>query len=152
MNSMINEENFAVLREVKQLDFLSAGETASEFKETLKSLGISADICRKASIVAYEAEMNAVIHGGGGKIGLKLDEHRITIVASDNGPGIENVELAMQEGFSTAPDFIREMGFGAGMGLPNIKKYSDELDIKTGAGEGTCLRAVIIIDERNEGE
>ena len=135
-----------VQREVKPLDFLSAGETASEFKETLKSLGITADLCRKTSIVAYEAEMNAVIHGGGGEIILKLDEKSITIVAKDQGPGIENVNLAMQEGYSTAPDFVREMGFGAGMGLPNIKKYSDELDIETKPGKGTTLRAVIFLN------
>lgn len=138
-------EPLVIEREVKPLDFLAAGETASEFKETLKSLGISAELCRKTSIVTYEAEMNIVIHGGGGRIALKMEKDRITIVASDEGPGIENVELAMQEGYSTAPDSIREMGFGAGMGLPNIRKYSDELDIDTEPGKGTTLRAVIFL-------
>jgi anti-sigma regulatory factor (Ser/Thr protein kinase) len=90
--------------------------------------------------------MNIVIHGGGGKIAMKMEKDRITIVASDEGPGIENVELAMQEGYSTAPDSIREMGFGAGMGLPNIRKYSDELDIDTEPGKGTTLRAVIFLN------
>ncbi|MGC9490695.1 MAG: ATP-binding protein [Thermovirgaceae bacterium] len=138
-------EPLVIEREVKPLDFLAAGETASEFKETLKSLGISPELCRKASIVTYEAEMNIVIHGGGGRIAMKMEKDRITIVASDEGPGIENVELAMREGYSTAPDSIREMGFGAGMGLPNIKKYSDELEIDTEPGRGTTLRAVIYL-------
>jgi anti-sigma regulatory factor (Ser/Thr protein kinase) len=89
--------------------------------------------------------MNIVIHGGGGRIAMKMEKDRITIVASDEGPGIENVELAMREGYSTAPDSIREMGFGAGMGLPNIKKYSDELKIDTEPGRGTTLRAVIYL-------
>jgi anti-sigma regulatory factor (Ser/Thr protein kinase) len=140
------KEPLVIDREVKPLDFLAAGETASEFKDTLKSLGISAELCRKTSIVTYEAEMNIVIHGGGGRIAMKMEKDRITIVASDEGPGIENVELAMQEGYSTAPDSIREMGFGAGMGLPNIRKYSDELEIETRPGEGTTLRAVIFLD------
>jgi len=91
--------------------------------------------------------MNAVIHGGGGIIAMELEGDRITIVAKDQGPGIENVSLAMQEGYSTAPDFVREMGFGAGMGLPNIKKYSDELDIETKPGEGTTLRIVIFLKD-----
>ncbi len=147
MSSLNSRDSFVIEREVKPLDFLSAGETASDFKETLKSLGIPADICRKTSIVAYEAEMNAVIHGGGGIIAMELEGDRITIVAKDQGPGIENVSLAMQEGYSTAPDFVREMGFGAGMGLPNIKKYSDELDIETKPGEGTTLRIVIFLKD-----
>ncbi len=145
MKSLSRQEPFVIQREVKPLDFLSAGETASDFKETLKSLGIIPEICRKASIVTYEAEMNAVIHGGGGVIAMELSGDRITIVAKDEGPGIENVSLAMQEGYSTAPDFIREMGFGAGMGLPNIKKYSDELEIETEPGKGMTLRAVIYL-------
>ena len=145
MKSLSRQEPFVIQREVKPLDFLSAGETASDFKETLKSLGIIPEICRKASIVTYEAEMNAVIHGGGGVIAMELSGDRITIVAKDEGPGIENVSLAMQEGYSTAPDFIREMGFGAGMGLPKIKKYSDELEIETEPGKGMTLRAVIYL-------
>lgn len=145
MKSLSRQEPFVIQREVKPLDFLSAGETASDFKDTLKSLGIIPEICRKASIVTYEAEMNAVIHGGGGVIAMELSGDRITIVAKDEGPGIENVSLAMQEGYSTAPDFIREMGFGAGMGLPNIKKYSDELEIETEPGKGMTLRAVIYL-------
>lgn len=141
-------EPFVIQRELKPLDFLSAGETASEFKAILKSLGITPEICRKASIVTYEAEMNAVIHGGGGVIAMELTGDRITIVARDKGPGIENVSLAMQEGYSTAPDFVREMGFGAGMGLPNIKKYSDELEIETEPGKGMNLRAVISLKDK----
>ena len=150
MKPLSRQEPFVIQREVKPLDFLVAGETASDFKETLKSLGISPDICRKASIVTYEAEMNAVIHGGGGVIALELAGDKITIVARDEGPGIENVSLAMQEGYTTAPDSIRELGFGAGMGLPNIKKYSDEFEIETELGKGTILRAVILLDNSRE--
>ena len=134
--------------QVKPLDFLAAGETATHFKETLKSLGLPPDICRKAAIVVYEAEMNIVIHGGGGVMCLQVEEDKVTIISKDEGPGIENLELAMKEGYSSAPDFIRELGFGAGMGLPNIKKNSDELYIDTAPGKGTKLRAVIYLDKR----
>jgi len=147
---MSAREPLIVQREVKPLDFLAAGETASEFKELLKSLGIPTDICRRASIVTYEAEMNTVIHGGGGVMSLRLEDDAIIIVAEDQGPGIADLEKAMQEGYSTAPDFVREMGFGAGMGLPNIKKYSDKLEIDTRVGEGTTLRAYISLKGQRE--
>ena len=131
--------------EVKPLDFLAAGEAAEHVKETLKTLGLPSDICRRAAVVAYEAEMNLVIHGGGGRMVLRVEEDRITIIAVDKGPGIPDLSLAMQEGYSTAPDYIREMGFGAGMGLSNIKRNSDELEIDTKIGEGTKLVSVIYI-------
>ncbi|AFM22279.1 MAG TPA: ATP-binding protein [Acetomicrobium flavidum] len=133
--------------QVKPLDFLAAGETATQFKETLKSLGLAPEICRRAAVVVYEAEMNIVIHGGGGVMRLQVEEDKVTIMAEDEGPGIENLELAMQEGYSSAPDYIREMGFGAGMGLPNIKRNSDELYIDTAPGKGTKLRAVIYLNK-----
>lgn len=123
-------------------DFSSAGEASSDIKNILKQLGLNEGIVKRASIIAYEAEMNIVIHSIGGVLSLELCPERIIITAEDKGPGIKDLELAMKEGFSTAPDEIREMGFGAGMGLPNIKKCSDELDIKTGK-EGTCLKALI---------
>jgi len=91
----------------------------------------------------YEAEINAVIHGNGGQAHVEIDENKIVITISDQGPGIEDLELAMQEGYSTAPDSIREMGFGAGMGLSNMKKNSDILDIKTAVNEGTTVNITV---------
>lgn len=120
-------------------DFTSAGEASSATKNKLKQLGISPDTIRRISIAMYEAEINMVIHAGGGEAEVIIEENKITVILSDHGPGIADVDLAMQEGFSTAPDEVRSMGFGAGMGLPNIKKYSDDLKIKTEVGEGTTL-------------
>ena len=131
--------------EVKPLDFLAAGKAAERVKETLKTLGLPSSICRRAAVVAYEVEMNLVIHGGGGHMVLKVEEGQITIIAVDKGPGIPDLSLAMQEGYSTAPDYIREMGFGAGMGLSNIKRNSDELEIETEVGKGTKLVSIIYI-------
>lgn len=143
-------EPFILEFDVKPLDFLLAGEAASQIKDALNSLGLPADICRRAAIVAYEAEMNLVIHGGGGKLSLCLNEENISIVASDQGPGIPDVSLAMQPGYSTAPDYIKEMGFGAGMGLSNIKRNSDELVIDTEVGKGTTLRSVIYYEHKGQ--
>ncbi|MBL3593082.1 MAG: anti-sigma regulatory factor [Synergistaceae bacterium] len=106
-------------------------------------LGMHSAIIRRAAIITYEAEMNLVIHGGGGVLKVLITPERIEIVSSDEGPGIPDVEMAMREGFSTAPDRVREMGFGAGMGLPNIKRNSDSLSIDSTVGVGTTLRAVI---------
>lgn len=124
-------------------DFEAAGKASNEIKETLKMLGIASDICRRAAIVTYEAEMNLVIHGGGGLLRVLISDEGIEIEALDEGPGIADVSLALQEGYSTASDDIREMGFGAGMGLPNIKRNSDDLEIETALGKGTRLRSRI---------
>ncbi|WP_026485860.1 ATP-binding protein [Caldanaerobius polysaccharolyticus] len=125
-------------------DFARAGEASSEIKNILKHLGLNEAIVRKASIVAYEAEMNVVIHSSGGYLVLEVCPECIALYADDTGPGIKDLSLAMKEGYSTAPDEIREMGFGAGMGLPNIKKCSDKLDISTNA-KGTHLKAIIYL-------
>ncbi len=124
-------------------DFITAGEASSDFKGVLKKLGIAPEIVRKVAIAMYEAEINTIIHGGGGECEAQIEGRTIRITFSDHGPGIPNIDLAMQEGFSTATDKIRELGFGAGMGLPNIKKYTDDLDIKTAPGEGTVLTLTI---------
>jgi anti-sigma regulatory factor (Ser/Thr protein kinase) len=124
-------------------DYQTAGEASSNLKETLKMLGISSSICRRAAIITYEAEMNLVIHGGGGRIIANIDESKIEIKTVDQGPGIPDVALAIQEGYTTASDQAREMGFGAGMGLPNIKRNSDIFEITTEVGKGTTLRTVI---------
>lgn len=125
--------------EISGTDFSRAGEASSSFKTVLKQLGISSEIIRKVAISMYEAEINTVIHGGGGECRAEITDKSIVITFLDNGPGIKDIELAMQEGYSTASDHIREMGFGAGMGLPNIKKYTDNLHIYTKPGEGTTV-------------
>ena len=103
-------------------DFSIAGEASSNFKSYLKKLGIAPEVIRRVAIAMYEAEINTIIHGGGGICDAEVSKDRITITFRDHGPGIKDIDLAMQEGYSTASDQIREMGFGAGMGLPNIKK------------------------------
>ncbi len=124
-------------------DFTSAGEASTSVKMKLKKLGISPDIIRRVAIAMYEAEINAVIHGGGGKADVEIANDKIVIVVSDHGKGIPDIELAMKEGYSTAPDDVRNLGFGAGMGLPNIKKYTDSLEIDSKVGVGTTLTMTI---------
>lgn len=124
-------------------NFTSAGEASSSVKNVLKQLGLPGDVIRRVSIAMYEAEINMVIHAQGGTATVDITPEKICIVLQDKGPGIPDVEKAMQEGFSTAPDDVRNLGFGAGMGLPNIKKYSDDLQIDTKIGEGTKLTITI---------
>lgn len=120
-------------------NFTMAGQASVAVKKNLRQLGISPDIIRKVSIAMYEGEINMVIHAGGGVADVFVYEHMIEIILVDNGPGIANVELAMQEGFSTAPDQIRSLGFGAGMGLPNMKNHTDFMNIDTALGKGTKI-------------
>ena len=120
-------------------DFASAGTASAAVKKTLKQLGFSPDFIRRTSIAMYEGEINMVIHGGGGIAEVEIRENSVTITLTDEGPGIADINLAMKEGFSTATDTVREMGFGAGMGLPNIKKQSDNLSIISEVGKGTTL-------------
>ncbi len=120
-------------------NFASAGEASVVVKKKLRQLGFSPDVIRKVSIAMYEGEINMVIHANGGMADVEVYEDEIVIILSDHGPGIPNVELALQEGFSTARDHIRALGFGAGMGLPNMKKYSDSMQIDTRVGEGTTI-------------
>ena len=126
-------------------DFTRAGAASGDVKRNLKTLGISPSVIRNVSIAMYEGEINMVIHAGGGEIDVEITENEIIMTLSDKGPGIETVELAMKEGYSTAPDNIRSLGFGAGMGLPNIKKYTDEFGIDTVVGEGTTLNLKVYI-------
>ena len=120
-------------------DFTSAGQASVQVKKTLRELGISPDIIRRVSIAMYEGEINMVIHAGGGIAEVSVCEDYIEIVLDDKGPGITDIEKAMQEGFSTAPDEIRSLGFGAGMGLPNMKKHTDHIEIASTVGEGTRI-------------
>ncbi len=124
-------------------DFTSAGQASVQVKKNLRSLGISPEIIRKVSIAMYEGEINMVIHAGGGEADVLIFEDRIEIHLCDNGPGIANIDLAMQEGFSTAPDNIRSLGFGAGMGLPNMKRYSDLIQIDSELGKGTKILMIV---------
>jgi len=131
-------------------DFTRAGEAASSLKRTLSRLGIDPKIIRRVAIAAYEAEMNIVIFTDGGELVAEVRPERIKIEALDDGPGIPDIELAMQPGYSTAPEWVKEMGFGAGMGLPNIKACSDEMKLESTVGVGTRLEAIVYV-EREEG-
>ena len=124
-------------------DFTRAGEASSSIKKALKQVGLAPDIIRNVAIAMYEGEINMVIHAGGGEAVITVDPDRIVIVLEDHGPGIADIELAMQEGFSTAPDNIRSLGFGAGMGLPNMKRYTDEMKIESELGVGTKITMVV---------
>ena len=126
-------------------DYIEAGEASSKMKMTLKKLGLPSDVIRKASICMYEGEINMVIHADGGRAEVEVAMDRITIRMIDTGPGIPDVEQAMEEGFSTAGEIARDLGFGAGMGLPNMKRYSDEMDIQTTVGVGTTVTMRIML-------
>ena len=125
--------------EVPANDFTRAGEASSNVKSKLKKMGVDPEIIRKVAIAMYEGEINMVIHATGGKIDVIVSPEEIEMILMDQGPGIEDIELAMQAGYSTAPDNIRSLGFGAGMGLPNMKKYTDELKIESVLGVGTTV-------------
>ena len=120
-------------------NFTSAGQASVQIKKNLRQLGVAPEIIRKVSIAMYEGEINMVIHANGGTADVEISDEEITIILSDNGPGIADVELAMQEGYSTARDNIRTLGFGAGMGFPNMKKYTDHLNVDTVLGVGTTV-------------
>jgi len=126
-------------------DFTRAGEASSDVKSKLKKMGIPPEAVRKVAIAMYEGEINMVIHANGGEITVEISKDKITILLADNGPGIADIDLAMQEGYSTAPDNIRSLGFGAGMGLPNMKKYSDDMKIETDIGVGTRVYMTVDI-------
>ncbi|MBD3335571.1 MAG: anti-sigma regulatory factor [Candidatus Eisenbacteria bacterium] len=128
-------------------DFDKAGEVSTQIKAILKEAGLGSTIIRRVAIASYEAELNVVIHAVEGVVDFKLTPEQIELVVKDKGPGIGDIELAMQEGFSTASDEMREKGFGAGMGLPNIKRTSDDLKIDSVVGEGTTLWIKIRIGE-----
>ncbi len=125
--------------QVSSDDFTRAGEASSDVKSKLKQMGVSPEAVRKVAIAMYEGEINMVIHAEGGTIEVTISEDEILMVLADKGPGIPDIKLAMQAGYSTAPDNVRALGFGAGMGLPNMKKYSDEMDIRTELGIGTTV-------------
>lgn len=125
--------------EVAGENFTSAGQASVQVKKNLRQIGLPPEIIRRVSIAMYEGEINMVIHAGGGIAEVLVYEDKVEIILDDHGPGIANVDLAMKEGFSTAPDNIRSLGFGAGMGLPNMKRYTDNMSIETELGKGTRI-------------
>ena len=127
-------------------DLVQAGEASSRMKMTLKKLGLPPDVIRRASVCMYEGEINMVIHADGGEVEVNVGMDAITLRLTDHGPGIPDVDQAMEEGFSTAGDVARDLGFGAGMGLPNMKRCSDELHIDTRLGVGTTVTMKILIN------
>ena len=131
--------------EVDGNDFLLAGDASGKVKNVLKKLGIESSIIRKIAIAMYEAEMNMVIHANRGRVDVDILPEQIQVVLQDTGPGIPDIDLAMKEGYSTASHEIRELGFGAGMGLPNMKKYSDNLHITSEVGKGTKVEIIILL-------
>lgn len=129
--------------EIDGENFSSAGEASVTVKKKLRQLGIAPEIIRKVSIAMYEGEINMVIHANGGTADVIVSDDDIVIILNDTGPGIKDVSLAMQEGYSTARDNIRALGFGAGMGLPNMKKYTDSMEIETELGVGTKITMTV---------
>ncbi len=137
--------NIKLSYDIAKSDFSKAGEASSNIKKVLRQLGIPADIIKRIAVSTYEAEMNIVIHSDGGRIDLLVTPEKIQVKAVDKGPGIKDVELAMKEGFSTAPNEVREMGFGAGMGLPNMKRCADEFHISSSLGNPTEITIIVNI-------
>ena len=137
------EDAIILTYDVPADDFTRAGEASSDVKRKLKQMGVGPDAIRKVAIAMYEGEINMVIHAKGGTITVEITTEEIRMTLADVGPGIPDVDLAMQAGYSTAPDEGRARGFGAGMGLPNMKKYTDEMVIDTRIGEGTTITMAV---------
>lgn len=132
-------------QQINKGDFKRGGEASSKLKDLLRKLGVESAIIRRITIVTYELEMNMIIHSEGGEIKVFVSPEEIKVFAEDNGPGIEDLDRAFQPGFSTASDEVREMGFGAGMGLNNVENYSDELEVNSVPGQGTRIEATVYI-------
>jgi len=144
--AMSDENSFSQRFEIRGGDFSNAGKPSTSIKETLQEIGIDPAIIIRASIASYEAEMNVVMYAQRGSLTLNVTPEKLYLRLEDEGPGIENVELAMKEGFSTATEKMREMGFGAGMGLPNIKRNADELEIFSQPGKGLSLDITLYLN------
>ena len=130
---------------IKGRDFIRAGEASINIQNLLKSMDFDPRLIRRIAICGYESEMNVVMHGGDGSLSLEVDVDRLILEVTDDGPGIEDIDLAMQAGYSTAEDDHREMGFGAGMGLPNMKKNSDQIHIESRKSRGTIVQMVFFL-------
>jgi len=136
-------EGIVLTYEISPDDFTRAGEASSDVKGKLKQLGVSPEAVRKVAIAMYEGEINMVIHARGGKITVTITPQSIEMILADVGPGIPDIDMAMKAGYSTAPDEVRSLGFGAGMGLPNMKKYTDDMKIETELGVGTTITMMV---------
>ena len=132
---------------IKGRDFIRAGEASINVQNLLKSMDFDSRLIRRVAICGYESEMNVVMHGGDGTLSLEFDTDKLILEISDDGPGIDDIDLAMQAGYSTANDDHREMGFGAGMGLPNMKKNSDRIQIESHKDKGTVVRMIFFLPE-----
>jgi len=137
-------EAFESIYNVIGKDFANAGKVSTSIKDTLKRLGIHSGVVRRIAIISYEAEMNLVMYATKGTISLSVSRNAVSLIVTDEGPGIPDISLAMQEGYSTATPEMREMGFGAGMGLPNIRKNSDAFEISSEIGRGTRLHIRVL--------
>ncbi|MEL7608578.1 MAG: ATP-binding protein [Bacillota bacterium] len=137
MSDVVYQESFSVERG----NYALAGEASSKIKKILIRMGVDPALIRDIAIAAYEAELNLVIHSNGGELALMITPRSIRLICRDQGPGIPDISLAMKEGYSTAPESVRQMGFGAGMGLPNIKRHSQEFAIESEVGKGTLITA-----------
>lgn len=144
------EEKFRLVYRVKPLDLASAGSASSQIKVELQRNGIEEDVVRKVGIICFEAEMNMILYSTGGKLKVEVWPDRIEILAEDDGPGIEDLQKAMEPGYSTAPPWAQDYGFGAGMGFPNMKQNSDVFDVETKPGEGTRIHSVVYRSKDNE--
>ncbi|MBN2158535.1 MAG: CBS domain-containing protein [Spirochaetes bacterium] len=144
--------NLSLSFDIAGRDLDRAGAVSTTMKKNLKRLGMDPAVIRRAAIASYEAEMNVAIYTNGGTMKFNIDSEKITIIVQDRGPGIENITLAMKEGYSTAEPWVRDLGFGAGMGLPNIKKCSDTLDIQSTVGTGTMVTIEILTGMNHETE
>jgi len=141
-----DELHFTTVR----FDFELAGKASTEVKKVLKSRGVDSKVIRRVSIASYELEINQVVHSLGGTMSYFIQSDRVVIVAADTGPGIADINLALQEGWSTANEWIRSLGFGAGMGLANTKRVSDEFSIESALGAGTTVRSVVFFNSSKE--
>ena len=147
---MSNENELSHRFEIKGGDFSNAGRASTSIKEILQEIGIDSSIIVRAAIASYEAEMNVVMYAHQAVLTLNVTPEKLHLKLEDEGPGIENIDLAMKEGFSTATDEMREMGFGAGMGLPNIKRNADKFEISSIPGKGTSIDITICLDKTEE--
>ena len=136
--------------EVDGDDFTSAGQASVQVKKDLRRMGVDAETIRRVSIAMYEGEINMVIHAGGGTAEVRVTEEAIEIILADQGPGIADIALAMQDGYSTATETVRSLGFGAGMGLPNMKRYTDYMDIQSTVGVGTTVTMRVNLPDDEE--
>jgi CBS domain-containing protein/anti-sigma regulatory factor (Ser/Thr protein kinase) len=132
---------------VNKFDFENGGSASNEIRRVLKERGLSPKLIRRAAIASYELEINLVAHSDGGKLSCYIGDDRIEIIAKDRGPGIPDIDQALEEGFSTATDWIRSLGFGAGLGLPNVKRASDSFDIRSQTGLGTIVKSTVYLDD-----